>query len=122
MGGFTTDPDNGNPIPITRNYQVYAYFKFGEKPPKQIAATQPSDTPYQWVSGYVVDVVDPLSPNVLLPPAMPDAIASEGIATRVGDITGIFYPVVRTPNAALETYVNPSVLGEQIWGWFDVKS
>ncbi len=121
-GGSTPDPTSGNPIPNVRNYTVYAYLKFLDKPPKQVAATQPSDTPYQFVSGYVTSVVDPMMPNVPLPSALPGGIAIEGVKAVIGDRSGTFYPVTRIYDTALDPYLDREILGEKIWGWFDVAA
>ena len=120
IGGSSIDPINGNPVPTVRNYTVSAYLKFVAKPPKQIAATQPADTPYLWVEGYIASVVDPLLPNVPLPSALPDRVATEGVAATIGDRSGIFYPIDRIYDTALNPYLDREILGEKIWGWFDV--
>lgn len=122
VGGSIPDPENGNPIPNVRNYAVYAYLKFLEKPPKHIAATQPADTPYQFVSGYVTSVVDPLMPDAPLPSALPSGIAVEGLSAAIGDQTGTFYPIARIHDTALDPYLDREILGEKIWGWFDVTA
>ena len=119
VGGTTLDPDTGNRYPNTRALQVYVYFKDGQ-PPKQLQETQPKDTPMTWVDGYVSRVVDPLSPNVILPPAFPDTSLTRIPCTIGNDKKGSFYPIDRYPNAALNKYVPLAVLGEQVWGWFDI--
>jgi hypothetical protein len=121
-GTFTVDPDNGNPVPSLRLYTVSAYLKFKEKPPKQFENSQPIDTPLTWVEGYITSVVDPLSPTVPLPSAMPDSLGSEGLPILLGDKAGTFYPISRIYDTALDPYLDREILGEKIWGWFDAKS
>jgi hypothetical protein len=121
-GGYTVDPQNNNPVPNSRDYVVSAYLKFKDKPPKQLMESQPLDTPCQWVEGYVTSVVDPLSPGVLLPSALPDGVLTPGLQAAIGDTVGVFYPVIRIYDTALDPYLDREILGEKIWGWFDVKS
>lgn len=122
IGGNTIDPANGNPIPNTRTYTVMALLDFVEKPPKQFANSQPNDSPMIWVDGNVTEVIDPLAPNVVLPAAMPDGISREGLKATIGNTTGIFYPVTRIRETELNPYLDLSILGEEIWGWFDAKA
>lgn len=121
VGGLSIDPINGNPIPNIRNYTVFAYLKFVDKPPKQLAATQPSDTPYYWVEGYVTSTIDPLAPNAPLPSALPSGIATDGVKAVIGDRAGTFYPIARIYDTALDPYLPREILGEKIWGWFDIN-
>jgi hypothetical protein len=121
-GVFTVDPENGNPVPSFRMYIISAYLKFKEKPPKQFENSQPTNTPLTWVEGYITSVVDPLSPSVPLPSALPDSLGTEGLMTSIGDKAGMFYPISRIYDTALDPYLDREILGEKIWGWFDVKS
>ena len=120
IGGFTVDPDSGNPYPNTRSYDVHFYFKDGKQPQRQLAESQPKDTPMMWVEGYVTRVVDPLSPSVILPPSIPDT-SSNCFPCTIGNLVGSFYPLELYQNAAIKQYVDPSILGEQVWGWFDAN-
>jgi hypothetical protein len=122
VGGHTIDPTNGNPIPNVRVYKVYALLDFVEKPPKQFANSQPNDSPMYWVDGNVTQVVDPLAPNVSLPAAVPDGASTEGLSATIGNRRGTFYPVTRIKETELDPYLDLSILGEEIWGWFDAKA
>lgn len=119
-GGTTLDPETGNHYPNTRTLLVYLYFKDGSQPPKQLQESQPKDTPMSWVVGYVSRVVDPLSPTVTLPPAFPDTNLTRIPCTIDNAQIGSFYPIDRYENASLNKYVPLAVLGEQVWGWFDI--
>jgi hypothetical protein len=121
-GGYVIDPVNGNPIPNTRLYTVLALLDFVEKPPKQFASSQPNDSPMIWVDGNVTEVIDQLMPDVILPAAMPDGMARNGFKATIGNVTGIFYPVIKIKETELDPYLDLSILGEEIWGWFDAKA
>lgn len=75
-----------------------------------------------WVEGNVSEVLDPLTPSVLLPPAMLDGVTREGLNAKIGNTEGIFYPIVRIKETELNPYLDLNILGEEIWGWFDVKT
>lgn len=120
-GGYMIDPITNNPIPNVRIYTVKVLLDFAEKPPKQFANSQPNDTPMIWVDGNVTEVVDPLMPNVILPASMPGSISREGLKATVGNTSGTFYPVIKIKETELNPYLDLSILGEEIWGWYDAK-
>jgi hypothetical protein len=121
-GGHTIDPINGNPMPNVRNYLVRVLLDFPDKVPKQFANSQPRDTPLQWCEGNVTEVVDPLMPNVYIPPAMPIDISREGFKAKIGNTEGLFYPVIKVKETELDPYLDLDILGEEIWGWYDIKA
>ncbi len=115
----TIDPETGNPKPNTRPVEAHAYLKCDEQPPKQLADSQPTDTPLTWCRGWVTRLVDPQAPTVEFPPMMPESAASM-LKVAIGGVKGRFYPIVQIPNAALQQFDLLGITGEAIWGWFDV--
>jgi hypothetical protein len=118
-GGRTIDLETGNPYPNKRDFRVYLYLKYDKLPPKQLQESQPRDVPMMWVEGYVTRVIDPLDESIDLPPNFPSSNLSQIPCTINGSTVGSFFPIPRIESGALHQYVDRSVLGQPIWGWFN---
>jgi hypothetical protein len=123
VGGssYTTDPDTGNPVPITTDYQIRCYLKSNSKPPKELEQSQPKNTPLTWIDGSITEVINLANPSQKLPPIMPSG-TTEAITAVISGIHGTFYPIARVPSASQLLYIDQSIIGQKIWGWFDVTA
>jgi hypothetical protein len=117
-GLSTVDPETGNPKPNVRSIECHAFLKCNGQPPKQLASSQPADTPMMWVEGRVTRTLDPAAPTVEFPPMLPEQV-SEMIPADISGLKGRFYPIAQVPDKLLTTYGVFDILGEKIWGWFD---
>lgn len=117
-GTSTIDPETGNPKPNVRRVEVHSFLKCNGQPPKQLANSQPADTPCMWVEGRVTRLVDPLSPTIEFPPMLPERVP-EMVPADISGLKGRFYPIDQIPDKLLTAYGVRDIVGEKVWGWFD---